>query len=87
MYSANDSLSHRSSHQRIVTRSPNHMCAISWAMVLLRWSTSSGVAAPRKTMVSRKVTHPGFSIAPALNSGTNTWWYSPNGYRMPNSRW
>ena len=47
----------------------------------------SGVAAPRKIIVSRKVTQPGFSIAPALNSGTNTWWYSPNGYRMPNSRW
>ena len=87
MYSAKDSLSHRSSHQCIVTRSPNHMWAISWAMVLLRWSTSSGVAAPRKTIVSRNVTQPGFSIAPALNSGTKTWWYSPNGYRMPNSRW
>ncbi len=87
MYSANDSLSHRSSHQVIVTRSPNHMCAISWAMVELRASTWSGVAAPRKIIVSRNVTQPGFSIAPALNSGTNTWWYSPNGYRMPNSRW
>ena len=88
MYSANDSLSHRSSHQRMVTRSPNHMCAISWAMVLLRASTwSASVAAPRKRHSSRKVTQPGFSIAPALNSGTNAWSYLPNGYRMPNSPW
>ena len=87
MYSANDSLSHRSSHHCIVTRSPNHMCAISWAMVLERARISSRAAAPRKTYTSRKVTQPGFSIAPALNSGTNTWWYSPNGYLMPKSWW
>ena len=30
---AKDSFSHRSSHQRIVTRSPNHMCAISCRIV------------------------------------------------------
>ena len=30
---ANDSFSHRSSHQRMVTRSPNHMCAISCRIV------------------------------------------------------
>ena len=79
MYSANDSLSHRSSHHFIVTRSPNHMCDISWLTVLARLSSSSRVAAPRKRYWSRKVTQPGFSIAPALNSGTKTWWYSPNG--------
>ncbi len=49
MYSAKDSLSHRSSHHRMVTRSPNHMCAISWAMVLDLVSTSSRAAAPRNT--------------------------------------
>ena len=27
------SLSHRSFHHAIVTRSPNHMCAISWEMM------------------------------------------------------
>ena len=86
MYSAKDSLSHRSSHHRIVTRSPNHMCAISCAMVRARISSASSVAAPPEHRSSRIVTQPGFSIAPALNSGTNTWWYSPNGYRMPNSR-
>ena len=63
------------------------MCAISWVMVFERASTSSRAAAPRNTYVSRKVTHPGFSMAPALNSGTNTWWYSPNGYRIPKSWW
>ena len=35
---ANDSLSHRSSHQRMVTRSPNHMWAISCSTVSLRRS-------------------------------------------------
>ena len=35
---ANDSLSHRSSHQRMVTRSPNHMCAISCRIVSARRS-------------------------------------------------
>ena len=35
---ANDSLSHRSSHHRMVTRSPNHMWAISWRIVSLRRS-------------------------------------------------
>ena len=35
---ANDSLSHRSSHQRMVTRSPNHMCAISCSTVSARRS-------------------------------------------------
>ncbi|PQM47739.1 hypothetical protein C1Y40_02053 [Mycobacterium talmoniae] len=35
---ANDSLSHRSSHHRMVTRSPNHMCAISCSTVSARRS-------------------------------------------------
>ena len=39
-HSANDSFSHRSSHQRMVTRSPNHMCAISCRMVFARFSYS-----------------------------------------------
>ena len=49
MYSANDSFSHRSSHQRMVTRSPNHMCAISCAMVVARSSRSASVTAERNT--------------------------------------
>ena len=28
---------------------------------------------------------PAFSIAPALNSGTNSWSYLPNGYRRSNT--
>ena len=35
---ANDSLSHRSSHHCMVTRSPNHMCAISCSTVSARRS-------------------------------------------------
>src|SRR5256885_16023449 len=82
---ANDSFSHRSSHQRMVTRSPNHMWAISCAMTIARVVRCASVTADRNTNSSRNVTQPGFSIAPALNSGTNTWSYLPNGYRSPNS--
>src|SRR5689334_11753432 len=46
---ANDSLSHRSSHQRIVTRSPNHMCAISCSKVSERRSYSASVTLERNT--------------------------------------
>ena len=35
---------------------------------------TSRVTRLEKTSVSRNVTQPGFSIAPALNSGTNAWW-------------
>ncbi len=73
MYSANDSLSQMSSHQRRVTRSPNHMWAISWAMTMARTWRSVSVTAERKTKSSRKTTSPGFSMAPWLNSGTNAW--------------
>ncbi len=79
MYSANDSLSHRSSHHFGVTMLPNHWWAISWARVVARWMRTPRVTRDVKTSGSRNVTHPGFSIAPALNSGTNAWWYSPNG--------
>ena len=79
MNSAKDSLSHRSFHQRMVTRSPNHMWASSWRMVMARRSISASGTVPRKTYDSRKVTQPAFSIAPALNSGTNSWSYFSNG--------
>ncbi len=49
MNSAKDSFSHRSSHQRIVTRSPNHMCAISCRIVLARASLAAWVTFERKT--------------------------------------
>ena len=68
-----------SSHQRIVTRSPNHMWAISWAMISVRVWRDVSVTRARKTNSSAIVTQPTFSIAPALNSGTKTWSYLPNG--------
>ena len=48
MNSAKDSLSHRSSHHFIVTRSPNHMCACSWRIVMTRRSMSAPVGFVRK---------------------------------------
>ena len=74
------SFSHRSFHQRIVTRSPNHMCAISWRITSPRLRRWLSVGGSRKTNTSAKVTAPTFSIAPALNSGTKIWSYLPNGY-------
>ena len=46
---ANDSFSHRSSHQRMVTRSPNHMCAISCRIVSARGLAAASVTRERKT--------------------------------------
>ncbi len=80
MKSAKDSLSHRSSHHSMVTRSPNHMCAISCRMTFARRSYDACVTLPRKMNSSRKVTSPGFSIAPRLYSGTKAWSYFPKGY-------
>ncbi len=57
------------------------MCAISCRIVSARRSRRASVTFARKTYSSRKVTQPAFSIAPALNSGTNNWSYLPNGYR------
>src|SRR4051794_39864611 len=73
------SFSHRSSHHRIVTRSPNHMCAIPWRIVSARRSRSASVTLDRNTYASAIVTQPAFSMAPALNSGTKSWSYLPNG--------
>ena len=73
MYSAKDSLSQMSSHQVWVTRSPNHMCDISCAITIARVRRSTSVTRPRGRNSSRKVTQPGFSIAPQLSSGTRTW--------------
>ncbi len=87
MYSANASLSQRSSHHCMVTRLPNHMCASSWATTCARSRRSPRVERLRGTKYSSaKVTSPAFSIAPALKSGTNTWSYDvPNGIGRPNS--
>src|SRR5215469_8579334 len=62
--SANDSFSHRSSHHFIVTRSPNHMCAISCRMTIARVSYLASVTLDRNISDSDIVTHPGFSMAP-----------------------
>lgn len=80
VYVANDSLSQRSFHHSMVTRSPNHMWASSWRMVSARVSYAASVTFERKTYWSRIVTAPAFSIAPALNSGTKSWSYLANGY-------
>src|SRR5947208_3368465 len=76
------SFSHRSSHHRIVTRSPNHMWAISCRMVSARRSRAASVTRDRKTYRSLKGMQAAFSMAPELDSGTNTWSYLlTNGYR------
>ena len=69
---ANASFSHRSSHQAMVTRSPYHMCASSWAMTSATrfFSASEMVFSSTSRSVSRKVTAPAFSIAPNSKSGT-----------------
>src|SRR5580693_2353823 len=77
--SAKDSFSHRSSHHFMVTRSPNHWCAISCRITVARSSYIMSVTLERNRTRSEIVTQPTFSIAPALNSGTNTWSYLANG--------
>ncbi len=47
--SAKDSLSHRSSHQRMVTRSPNHMWASSCKIVTARRSWNASGVLERNT--------------------------------------
>ncbi len=77
---ANDSFSHRSSHHRMVTRSPNHMWAISCRIVSARRSRAASVTFERNRYASLYVTRPAFSMAPELNSGTKIWSYFPNTY-------
>ena len=61
-------------HHFMVTRSPNHMWASSWAMTSVTFCSSGWVAAAgsTSTSASRKVTQPRFSIAPKAKSGTAT---------------
>ena len=71
---AKASLSQMPFHHFIVTRSPNHMWASSWAITSTMfpsspWVTWSGSASSN---VSRKVTQPRFSIAPHAKSGMAT---------------
>ena len=79
------SFSQRSSHHSIVTRSPNHMCAISWATTS---ATRCRVPADEfwlstNSAVSRYVTAPQFSIAPAAKSGIAMWSSFSSGYGIP----
>ena len=69
---AKASLSQIPFHQRIVTRSPNHMWASSWATTSATRSCSLivDVAGSTSSRLSRKVTQPRFSIAPAAKSGS-----------------
>src|ERR1700760_1979356 len=76
--SANDSFSHRSSHHFIVTRLPNHICAISCRITIARTSYMASVTFDRNMRDSVIVTQPAFSMAPPL-SATKTWSYLANG--------
>src|ERR1700722_13604138 len=74
--SANDSLSHRSSHHSWVAESPNHMCAISCSTVPVRDSISVGDPCDDwKSSPSAISTQPASSLARCGNSGTKTWPY------------
>src|SRR5215469_8358809 len=56
--SANDSFSHRSFHHFMVTRSPNHWCAISWSRIIARDSYIMSVTLDRNSACSVIVTSP-----------------------------
>ena len=74
--SANDSLSHRSSHHRWVAQSPNHICAISCSTVPVRDRSWVGEAScDWNSSCSDTTTQPAFSLARQESSGTNTWPY------------
>ncbi len=82
---ANASFSQIPFHHRIVTRSPNHMCASSCAttsatMASSGWVAFSGSASRR---FSRNVMHPRFSIAPCAKSGRAIRSTFLSGYGIP----
>ena len=83
---AKPSFSQMSSHHFIVTRLPNHWCAISCEMIAgdaacaRRPRSSPGSTSSSR---SRNVIAPAFSIAPAAKSGTPMMSSLPNGYLMP----
>ena len=82
---ANASLSQMPFHHAIVTRSPNHMCASSWATTSAMRSRSEWVAAASSTSsaVSRNVMAPRFSMAPDAKSGIASRSTLSLGYGMP----
>ena len=82
---AKPSFSQMSSHHFIVTRSPNHWCAISCEMIdatVLR-VPSDARSGSAKRYSSRNVIAPAFSIAPAAKSGTPMMSSFPKAYLMP----
>ena len=81
---AKASLSQMSSHQAVVTRSPNHMWANSCVVTLVCERRKVCVSSPGRTrrIWEPKVTRPTFSIAPRP-SGTATLSSFSNGYGEP----
>ena len=71
---ANASLSQIPFHHFMVTRSPNHMWASSWAITSTTFWSSPWVACSgsARSSVSRKVMQPRFSMAPNAKSGMAT---------------
>ncbi len=71
---ANASFSQMPFHQPMVTRSPNHMWASSWATTSATSSCSIWVlvAGSTSSSTSRNVMSPRFSMAPAAKSGRAT---------------
>ena len=71
---AKASLSQIPFHHFMVTRSPNHMWASSWAITSTTFWSSPWVACSgsARSSVSRKVMQPRFSIAPNAKSGMAT---------------
>ena len=71
---AKASLSQMPFHHRMVTRSPNHMWAISCEMTSATRSSSrrDARAGSTSSTASRNVTHPRFSMAPKAKSGMAT---------------
>ena len=75
IHEAKPSLSQRLSHQAIVTRLPNHWCAISCAMVAKTCCCAESElrALSCSTAVSFEMMAPQFSIAPLKPPGTAIW--------------
>ena len=71
---AKASLSQMPFHHFIVTRSPNHMWAISWLTTSVTAVSSGWVAwlGSSSRATSRKVMQPRFSMAPKAKSGMAT---------------
>ena len=85
IHDAKLSFSHRSFHHAIVTRSPNHMCAISCEMIAATICrvTIELFCSSTSSATSRYVIAPQFSIAPAAKSGMARWSSLGSGNGIP----